>query len=78
MGKKVVRIWTDVVVDANTEQGAMAIAAAKAIEDGGETIHWNFQTFMTEEQYNEFLAELESISLEGAKQETANEPATKA
>lgn len=76
MSKKIVRIWTDVAVDANTEDGAMAAAAAKAIKDGGETIHWNFEVFMTEDQYKQFMAELESIAAESAETETHFEPAT--
>lgn len=79
MATKTVRIWTDVEVDANTDEGATLAAAAKAIEDGGEKIHWQFQIVPTQEEFEAIMAELEAISREGAEQETMNEkeePAT--
>lgn len=73
MANKVVRIWTDVEVDANTEEGAMLAAAAKAIQDGGETIQWQFQVLLSPEEFEAMMSELETISREGAEQETMNE-----
>ena len=64
MSKQVVRIWTDVEVDANTEEGAIMAAAAKAIQDGGETIRWQFMVLMPEEEYEALMKELEKTSVE--------------
>lgn len=75
--KKVVRIWTDVEIEANTEEGAVLGAAAKAIQDGGETIKWSFQVMFDEEEYLAIMKELEDISREGAEQEVKNDPIEK-
>ena len=75
--KKIVRIWTDVEVEANTEEGAIMKAAVKAIEDDAETIAWNYQVFMNQQEFEEVMYKLESISREGAEQDGNIEPATK-
>ena len=71
MNKKVVRIWTDVEVDANTEDGAIMAAAAQVLADdvasGTKTVEWNFFVAMSEEDYNELMGDFEKIAAEGVE-----------